>query len=140
MVHGLQASDLAGPCHTDAFVPRPGREIPVRSSNTACHPIHGEWNLQFLAAFQQMQQRSGLSYAPPRFFGVFARGCFVFLGEIASGSPPMKFVDCLLSEILPTSDVDGLEPALAPPPPGRYLRDPDLRQPFREANDRRPRI
>ena len=59
------------------------------------------------------------------------------LGELASHGTTMEFVNRLLGEILPTSDVDGLEPAPLTPAPRRDGRDTNLLQPAVQADDRR---
>src|ERR1039458_5346731 len=47
----------------------------------------------------------------------------------------MEFVNRLLGQILPASDVDGRQPALFPPAPSRAGRDADLLRPFGQADD-----
>src|SRR5207302_10827461 len=49
----------------------------------------------------------------------------------------VKSINCFLSEILPSGDVDGFEPTLLPPTPGGALRHPQLLQPSGKAVDRR---
>jgi hypothetical protein len=51
------------------------------------------------------------------------------LGEVASHSTTMKFVDRFLGEVLTTGYIDSLEPAATTPAPRRYLRDTNLRKP-----------
>ena len=58
------------------------------------------------------------------------------LGEFTSNGTTMEFVNRLLGQILPASDVDGLEPAPLTPAPRRDGRDTNLLQPFGKTDDR----
>ena len=49
----------------------------------------------------------------------------------------MKFFDPFLGEILPTRNIDCLEPTSFAPPPGRDGCNANISQPLVEANDRR---
>ena len=71
---------------------------------------------------------------------LLARRDFVLLGEFTSHGATMEFVNRLLGEILPTSDVDGDKPALAPPAPRRNRRDADLREPAVHTDDCRSAV
>lgn len=58
------------------------------------------------------------------------------LGELAGHGTTMEFVNRLLGQILPASDVDGLEPAPLTPAPRRDGRDTNLLQPTVQGYDR----
>lgn len=62
----------------------------------------------------------------------------MLLREFSRCRPPRKFLDCFLGEVLPTANVDRLEPAFFAPAPGRAGRDAHIRQPLLQA-DYRPR-
>jgi hypothetical protein len=62
----------------------------------------------------------------------------VELGELAGNGSPMEFIDCLLRQVLPASDVDSLEPALLTPAPRGARGYADCLYPFGKANDRGP--
>ncbi len=60
----------------------------------------------------------------------------MYLSKVASDGTMMKFINGFLGEILPTGDVDGLEPAFLAPAPCGALSHTNLFQPFREADNR----
>ena len=60
----------------------------------------------------------------------------MYLGEIASDGAALKFSNGFLGEILPTGDVDGLEPAFLAPAPRGALSHTNLFQPFGETDHR----
>ena len=67
-------------------------------------------------------------------------GYFVNLGEFARNRTPMKFINCLLGEILPTGDVDSFEPASFAPAPRCAWCYANLLQPFGKADNGGPGI
>src|SRR6266436_9735428 len=58
------------------------------------------------------------------------------LSKLAGNSATLEIVNCFLGEILPPTDIDGLEPTLFPPPPSRASRHADLLQPLCQADNR----
>ena len=67
-----------------------------------------------------------------------ASGHFVDLREIARRSPAREFVNRFPREILPPANVDGFEPALFAPSPGRAGRHACIGQPLPQADNRPP--
>ena len=63
-------------------------------------------------------------------------GDFVLLKKFTRCCAAMKFVNGLLSEILPAGDIDGFKPALLAPAPCGALSHTNLFQPFGEADNR----
>ena len=57
------------------------------------------------------------------------------MGKLTGAGVAVKFINRFLGEVLPSGDVDGLEPALFAPAPGRAWRHPHLLQPSGKADD-----
>ena len=60
----------------------------------------------------------------------------MYLSKIASNGTTIEFINSFLGEILPTGDVDGLEPAFFTPAPCGALSHTNLFQPFGETDNR----
>ncbi len=58
------------------------------------------------------------------------------LSKLAGDSATLEIVNCILGEILPSANIDRLEPTLFPPPPSRASRNADLLQPLCQADHR----
>ena len=56
------------------------------------------------------------------------------LGKFTGTGAAVEFINRFLGKILPSGDVDGFEPALAPPPPSSAWGHPHLFQPSGEAD------
>jgi hypothetical protein len=68
-------------------------------------------------------------------FGLRARRHFINLGKFTGAGASVKFIDCILGEILSSGDVDGLEPASFAPTACRAGRHAHLLQPSGQADD-----
>jgi len=70
-------------------------------------------------------------------FGLLALRHLVDLGKLSGAGAAVEFINRFLGEILPSGNVDRLEPALLSPAPRRAWRHPHLLQPSGEADYRR---
>jgi hypothetical protein len=70
--------------------------------------------------------------------GLLARRHFINLGKFTGTGAAVELINGFLGEILPSGDVDRLEPASFAPAPGRAGGDADLFQPTGQADDNAP--
>ena len=68
-------------------------------------------------------------------FGLRARRHFINLGKFTGAGAAVELINRFLGEILPSGDIDGLEPTSFAPAPTSACRHPHLLQPSRQADD-----